>query len=335
MSRYKGVVSYCGAAYAGWQRQNDKDSIQETIEQAIKIITLKETPITGSGRTDAGVNALGQVFHFDSDIEMTGYKWKGAINGFLPNDIHIESVEKVDDNFHARFAVKLKQYDYLVNMGEYDVFTRDTVYQFGHPLDIEKMKEASKYLIGTHDFTSFCSNSKDLMEDQVRTVYDIQFFKEGNILRISYTGHGFLRYMVRLMSGQLIEVGRGKIEPIEVKKALEAKSKRVVRKNAPSCGLTLVRVEHFNILAINEEYYVRDLIPTDILEDNLTYIVSNKKTDEIIGKIYIVQKETSTTIKLILENNENDVQLLLPSLKKQLNHLYSNVNFVVRSSVNE
>ena len=165
MIRYKCIVSYCGANYAGWQRQNGVNSIQATIEDAIKIITVKDTTIVGSGRTDAKVNARGQVFHFDSDIDMSPYKWKGAINGFLPGDIHILSIEKVDDLFHSRFDVKEKKYTYRINMSEYDVFTKDTVYQYCRPLNVEKMIEASKCFLGTHDFTSYCSNSLEQMED--------------------------------------------------------------------------------------------------------------------------------------------------------------------------
>lgn len=325
MIRYKCIVSYCGASYSGWQRQKDAPSVQETIEQAIRIITCEDTCIVGSGRTDAGVNALGQVFHFDSSIDMSCYKWKGALNRFLPNDIHILSMEKVDERFHARFGVKSKRYDYCINLGEYDVFTRDTVYQYCRKLDIEKMKEASKYFIGTHDFTSFCSNSKELMEDQVRTIYDIQFQLEGNILRISYYGNGFMRYMVRMMSGELIEVGRGKFLPHQIEEHLNAKSKTVVRKNAPSEGLTLVHVDYYDVLAINDEYYVRDLC--DEKEDHLIYVIAERKIDDIVGKIYL---EEMMIIKIVvLKSDVDKTEMFLKDVKEKLINKYSNVKEIV------
>ncbi len=327
MIRYKCIVSYSGAAYAGWQRQKNVVSIQETIEQAIRIITQSDTYIVGSGRTDAKVNAKGQVFHFDTDVDMSCYKWKGALNGYLPRDIHILSIEKVDELFHARFGVKSKRYDYCINLGEYDVFTKDNVYQYCRPLDISRMKEASQYFIGTHDFTSFCSNSKELMEDQVRTIYDIQFHQEGDILRISYFGNGFMRYMVRMMSGELIEVGRGKIEPKQIQEYLEAKSKTVVRKNAPGEGLTLVQVDYYDILAVNDDYYVRSL--RDEQEENLIYVIACRKTDEIIGKIYL---ETNAKMKILVKSNGNYAKLSLEDLKEKLNQKYSKIQDIVVGS---
>lgn len=326
MIRYKCIVSYCGAAYSGWQRQKDVKSIQETIEQAIRIITCEDTCIVGSGRTDAGVNALGQVFHFDSSVDMSCYKWKGALNRFLPNDIHILSMEKVDERFHARFGVKSKQYDYCINLGEYDVFTRDTVYQYCRKLDIEKMKEASKYFIGTHDFTSFCSNSKELMEDQVRTIYDIQFHLEGEVLRISYYGNGFMRYMVRMMSGELIEVGRGKFLPNQIEEHLNAKSKTVVRKNAPSEGLTLVHVDYYDILAINDNYYVRDLFEEK--DNQLIYVIAERKTDDVVGKIYY-DKEKSKIKIVLCHLVDKEINVLINNIKEQLKHKYSGVKEIV------
>lgn len=327
MIRYKCIVSYCGANYAGWQRQNGVNSIQATIEDAIKIITVKDTTIVGSGRTDAKVNARGQVFHFDSDIDMSPYKWKGAINGFLPGDIHILSIEKVDDLFHSRFDVKEKKYTYRINMSEYDVFTKDTVYQYCRPLNVEKMIEASQYFLGTHDFTSYCSNSLEQMEDQTRTIYDIQFSIDQNILSITYSGNGFMRYMVRMMSGDLIEVGKGKLQPVDIQKHLEAKSKRIVQKNAPAEGLTLEHVNYFKVLAMNDTYCVHDLLIEQ--ENNLLYLISVRKTNKTVGKIYLDENSSTITIKLLSANKIIDEENFIEDIKSSLKNKFSDIQQIV------
>ena len=213
MIRYKCTVAYSGAGYCGWQTQKNGNSVQEYIESALERIFDSPVRILAAGRTDAGVNAWGQVFQFDSEKEIGERKLMGALNGFLPKDIHIRKVEKKDRLFHVRYCVKSKQYDYRINLGEYDVFSRDFAYQCPYPVNVEKMEEASRYLVGTHDFTSFNSNTLRETPDQVRTIDSIVFTRENDMLTISYRGRGFLRYMVRMMTGALLEVGRGRMEP--------------------------------------------------------------------------------------------------------------------------
>lgn len=264
MKKYKCTVAYVGANYSGWQSQLNGRSIQEQIEFVIRNITHEKINITASGRTDAGVNAKGQVFMFESNLEMTERKWMGAINGFLPNDIHILNVEEVNPHlFHSRYNVRMKHYDYCIQTGAYDVFTKDTAYQYCAPLDYKKMVEASKYLIGTHDFTSLNSNSLKEKPNQVRTIFDIRFSKEGDLIRISYYGKGFLRYMVRMMTAELMEVGKGAIQPEDIQKILDARSKTISRKNAPANGLTLMEVDYFEMLALNEQGMVREFLHGD------------------------------------------------------------------------
>lgn len=264
MKKYKCIVSYVGANYAGWQSQKNGESIQEHIETVLHDITHEKINITASGRTDAGVSAKAQVFMFETEREMTERKWMGAMNGYLPKDIHIMKVEEVNPHlFHARYNVRMKHYDYCINVGPYDVFTKNTAYQCPVPLNIDSMVEASKYLIGTHDFTSFNSNSLSEKPDQVRTIFDIQFHKEGDIIRISYYGKGFLRYMVRMMSAELMEVGKGKLQPGDIKTILEAKSKTIARKNAPANGLTLMEVDYFEMVALNQNGMVREFLQGD------------------------------------------------------------------------
>ena len=265
--RYKCTVSYVGSHYSGWQSQTKGDSIQEKIEQAIEHITQKRTPITASGRTDAGVNAREQVFMFDSERDMDGRKWMGAINAYLPDDIHIMHVEKKDDIFHARFNVRYKKYTYRINNGIYDVFSKDQAYQYSVPLDYKKMEECIHVFEGTHDFTSFNSSSLEEYPIQVRSIYKVESKKEGDMISLSFTGKGFLRYQVRMMVASIIDVGRGKITINDVKEMLEAKNRLVKRHNAPACGLTLEHVDYFEMIGLNENIQIREFLRGDVLCD--------------------------------------------------------------------
>lgn len=244
MKRFKCIVSYDGTNYIGWQSQTRNNSIQEKIEGVIKQISKEDVNIVASGRTDAKVHAYGQVFHFDTEFYLDANRWRLAMNGYLPKDIYIRTVEEVDENFHARYSVIEKQYDYLINLGEFDVCTVNYAYQCRYTLNVEKMKQAATYLVGTLDFTSFCANTIEMTPNQVRHIENIKFTMENDVLRISYIGKGFLRYMVRMLTATLIEVGRGRIEPHNVKEMLEARDKEACRVNAEPQGLYLIRVEY-------------------------------------------------------------------------------------------
>lgn len=270
MIRYKCTVAYVGREYDGWQSQKLGLSVQEKIEGVIRSITCERNNIIASGRTDAGVNARAQVFQFDTEREMSERKWMGAINGYLPKDIHIMKVEKVSRRFHARYCVRKKTYVYRINTGPYDVFTKDFAYQCPIPLDVDKMIEASAYLKGTHDFTSLNSSPLKEYPDQVRTIEDISFDVHDGMIAISFTGKGFLRYMVRMMSAQLIEAGRHRIEPADIAKILAAKSKTIARRNAPANGLTLEHVDYFDIAALNREGMLREYLLSDTMPQGMT-----------------------------------------------------------------
>lgn len=263
MKRYKCTVSYAGAAYEGWQSQKNGQSVQEQIEAVLEHITHQVIHITASGRTDAGVNARKQVFMFDTDLEMSPHKWMGAINGFLPKDIHIMNVEEVSPLFHARYQVRLKKYTYRINDGPYDVFTRETACQCPVSLDLDAMKEASKIFLGTHDFTSFNSTPLSLYPDQIRTVYAIDLKREEHLISMTFWGKGFLRYMVRLMSGALIDVGKHKISIAHVQEMLDARDKHIPRRNAPACGLTLEDVNYYEMIALSPKVQVREFLYGD------------------------------------------------------------------------
>lgn len=330
MKRYRCTVAYCGAAYSGWQSQKNDTSVQEQIESVLHEIAHAKINIVASGRTDAGVNARGQVFHFDTDLEMSARKWMGALNGHLPKDIHIMDVQETDRLFHARYCVRRKQYDYRINLGPYDVFTRDTAYQCPVKLDVEKMKEASKYFIGTHDFTSFNSNTLAETPNQVRTVNDIVFTQEGNILKMSFHGKGFLRYMVRMMAAQLVEVGRGRLQPEDIQKMLDARSKTIARKNAPANGLTLEKVEYFEICALDEEVMIREYLADDDLPEGKTieqlekevgdhawprfYIMTYRTSQQQLGTMCAVSKEEGCIVEV---HTETDLKRAV-NLREQL-----------------
>lgn len=289
MTRWKCTVAYEGHAYSGWQSQRHGDSIQEQIENALKHIIGKPTPIIASGRTDRGVNAIGQVFHFDSDLEMKERKWMGAINAFLPADIHIMQVERANAHFHARYCVCEKQYDYRINRGPYNVFTRNNVFQCPYPIDIERMKKGAEYFIGTHDFTSLCTNSLKETANQIRTIYAVTLRQEGDVVTVSFIGNGFLRHMVRMMMALLMEVGQGRREPQDIPFVLARRSKTLARKNARPEGLTLAKVSYFEILAETEEVVFREWRKDD--GEECMYVLADRHKPIIYGRFWGKEKK--------------------------------------------
>lgn len=239
---YKCTVSYDGSNYAGWQKQINALGIQEIIEKALTKINKSKIEIAASGRTDAKVHALGQVFHFDSVVNMPCDNYKNAINALLPHDIRIIKVEKESDDFHARFSAKSKRYDYVCSFDKDNPFLYKYVEFVPKSLDIKLMKEASKFLLGTHDFTSFSSSHIDERKPRIKTITDIEFRMEENGFRIVFKGTGFLRYQIRMMVATLLEVGKHKISCETVKEILDKKDKMACRYNANAAGLYLVEV---------------------------------------------------------------------------------------------
>ena len=223
-------------------------------------IENRKVSITGSGRTDAGVSARAQVFMFETERDMSSYRWMGAINAFLPDDIHIMDVQEVPYTFHARHSVRMKKYTYRVNDGPYDVFTKDIAYQYCYPLDIEKMKACAKLFVGTHDFTSFNSSPLSEYPDQVRTIRSIEIIRNDNLIEITFCGKGFLRYMVRMLSAAIIDVGSGRITCDDVRAMLELKDKRAGRRNAPASGLTLEEVDYLDRIVVTPKVQIREYL---------------------------------------------------------------------------
>ncbi|MBR2677848.1 MAG: tRNA pseudouridine(38-40) synthase TruA [Bacilli bacterium] len=242
--RYLIKFSYDGSAYSGFQSQRGLETIQEKMEEALtKINNGKKTHLVATGRTDKGVHALAQYGHADIDVNITEKKLKRAMNSNLPNDIHVIETKQVADNFHARYNVKSKTYQYIINTLEYNPIERNYVFQYNYKLNVDKMKEAIKYFLGEHDFRSFATDSKD-KENCVREITNVDIKEEKGKIIITFTGNGFLRYQVRNMVGLLIKIGEGKIEPTEVKEIILKKDRTKASKTAPAEGLYLVEVRY-------------------------------------------------------------------------------------------
>ena len=242
--RYKIIFSYDGSKFNGYQKQKGiSNTIQGRIEEALKDINNnKETKFTSSGRTDKGVSAYMQVGSCNIYVKITPYKLKRALNSRLHDSIHIIDVLEVDEDFHPRYMVKEKTYIYKINMGEYNPIEKDYVNQLCKELDVDVIKEEIKFFEGTHDFSAFCSN-EDKKEDCVRTIFKTNVEKDNNYLIITFTGNGFLKYMVRVMVGYLIDVSLGKREKGKINNYFKSKEK-VTTKTAAATGLYLKEVKY-------------------------------------------------------------------------------------------
>ncbi|RKD22672.1 tRNA pseudouridine(38-40) synthase TruA [Ammoniphilus oxalaticus] len=247
LSRIKCKVSYDGGNYGGFQLQDNVMSIQQRIEEALQGIVKVPTRIYASGRTDAGVHARGQVFHFDTSLRIPEERWPLALNAQLPDDIVILEATHVPSQFHARFDAIEKTYRYcLWNRRLPDVFTRKYAWHIPYSLDIGLMREATRSLIGEQDFTSFCA-ARAVVKNKIRHVYEIEIHEESpGQIWLTFRGNGFLYNMVRIMVGTLIQVGSGKVAVERVQEILEAKDRRLAGMTAPPEGLFLwnVKYEH-------------------------------------------------------------------------------------------
>lgn len=251
MYSYRCIVSYEGTRYNGWQKQgNTTNTLQEKIEEILSKMLDEAIEISGSGRTDAGVHALGQVFHFHCK-KMAFEDGNNAdfileVNHYLPKDIRVLSIEACSERFHARLNAKQKTYCYQIDTSPYgNLFLRNTSHHIATPLDIEAMKKGAAYLIGTHDFKSFCSN-KRMKKSSVRTIYSIEITedRENRLLSFTYTGNGFLYNMVRILTGTLIEIGLGIRNAEDIPAVIEGCDRGLAGHTAPAQGLFLVSVSY-------------------------------------------------------------------------------------------
>ncbi len=242
--KVKLTVSYDGADYCGWQVQPNGVTVQQKIEEAVFSATGESVRVTGSGRTDAGVHAVGQVAHFETECTIPPEKIYRALNVYLPQDIRVIKSERADDNFHACNCAKKKTYCYSFYKSEVELplYDRYAVMLDKSP-DINLMKETARIFVGEHDFKAFCSSGSGA-KTTVRTIYNIDIKEDGARLSISVTGNGFLYNMVRIMVGTLLEVGYGKIPVQEINEMLATGNRTLGGKTLPAKGLCLINVEY-------------------------------------------------------------------------------------------
>lgn len=244
MRRIKITLDYIGTAYDGWQRQPDRDTVQKRVEEAIFSLSGERVSVVASGRTDAGVHALGQVAHFDVNAAIPAKNYMTGVNHFLPPDIRILSAEEAPDDFHARFSAHEKTYTYCIYESRFDracYFNRAA--RVEQKLDLKNMKTAAEAFCGTHDFTSFCSAGADTTTF-IRTIKDIRVTRSGGLVKISVTADGFLYNMVRRIAAVLVKAGKGQIDKAGAEKLINAADNKVAKDVMPACGLYLKSVKY-------------------------------------------------------------------------------------------
>ena len=238
--RYMLIVQYDGSKFHGFQRQKNYDSVQAKLETVLEEILKTPILIKGAGRTDAGVHAYGQVCHFDSPQLVPEQNLKRILNKKLQPYIYVKEVKYVDESFHARINAQKKEYHYFINIGEYDPTKADYMYFFNRKLDIDKIKEAMTYVIGTHDFKSFSKNHE--IENTIRTIEQFDLKIIDDVLEFIIIGNGFMYNMVRIIMAILIKIGEGKFEPIHMQEIIDGTNRKFAPWVAPSCGLYLWKV---------------------------------------------------------------------------------------------
>lgn len=249
MKNYKMTIEYDGTKYQGWQRLKDTDkSVQGKIEDVLSKMCDHKVEIHGSGRTDSGVHAKGQVASFKIETDKTCVEIRNYLNMYLPEDIAVTDICRADDRFHARLTKCRKTYLYRINNSNIsNVFERKYMYQLEKPLDVDAMKKAAAYLTGEHDFLGF-SSLKKVKKSTVRTIYECRVqsveCRTNNEINIFITGDGFLYNMVRIIVGTLIEVGMGERSVDSIEKVLKSKNREEAGPTAPAQGLTLYSVEY-------------------------------------------------------------------------------------------
>lgn len=245
MNRFKISIEYDGSQYSGWQRQSNAVSIQESIETAIYKFSSENVKIFGAGRTDAGVHAYGQVAHFDLSKNKDEKEVLRALNHYLRDKkISIISCKKTDNNFHARFSAKSRSYKYIIlNRESPPSIEKHLVWHIYKDLDIAAMIDASKYFLGTHDFTSFRA-SECQAHSPIKTINKIEIKKINDKIEIDISAKSFLHHMVRNIVGTLVLVGNKKIEASDIKLILESKDRSSAGATAPACGLYFMNVEY-------------------------------------------------------------------------------------------
>ncbi|MEK6767224.1 MAG: tRNA pseudouridine(38-40) synthase TruA [Planctomycetota bacterium] len=243
MNNIKLVIEYDGTNYAGWQQQKNGETIHQTLNKAIEKVVNEKITLHGSGRTDAGTHAIGQVANFKTQSNIPIYNLVQAINFYLPKDIVVKSAKKVPEKFHSRYSAKSKVYRYtILNNKTRNAIGRKYCHYYSTALDIEKIQKASNALIGRHDFSTFKSKSDVI--SSVRTIKKLDIKKKGEYLLFTIEADGFLYKMVRAIVGTLLEVGRGKMTIKEFKKTVKSGIRSKAGNTVPANGLCLLRVKY-------------------------------------------------------------------------------------------
>ncbi len=237
-------IAYDGTNYCGWQLQSNGLTVEEVINRELSELLREEICVIGASRTDSGVHALGNAAVFDTDTKIPGEKIAFALNQRLPEDIKVVESKEVASDFHPRHCNSIKTYEYNILNRTFPIPTKRLYSHFVYmKLDIEKMKAGAEYMVGEHDFKSFCS-SHSQVENTVRTIYSIAISKSGDMISILIKGNGFLYNMVRIIAGTLIKVGLSVYPPEHVKTIIAAKDRSLAGPKAAACGLTLVKLEY-------------------------------------------------------------------------------------------
>ncbi len=244
LKRVKLVIGYDGTNYCGWQIQINGITVEEVINRELSRLLGEDIAVIGASRTDSGVHALGNVAVFDTYTRIPAVQVYGALNQRLPEDIRIQKSEEVPWDFHPRYCNSTKTYEYKILNRRFDIPVLRLYSHFVYmPLDVEQMRNAAEYLVGEHDFKSFCS-ARTQVKDTVRTIYSLDVSKRDEIIYIRISGNGFLYNMVRIIVGTLIKVGLGVYPPEHVKEILELCDRNAAGPKAPAKGLTLIGIEY-------------------------------------------------------------------------------------------
>ena len=289
MKRVRMVVAYDGTAYRGWQLQPNGITIEEVLNRELTALLKEPISVIGASRTDSGVHARGNVAVFDTENRMPADKICFALNQRLPEDIRVQSSEEVPADWHPRKANCTKTYEYKVLNRKISMPLERLYAHFCYfNLNLDKMREAAAYLVGEHDFKSFCT-VRTQAEETVRTIYSLDITKQDDMITIRISGSGFLYNMVRIIAGTLLEVGMGAYLPEHVEEILDARDRQAAGRTAPARGLTLVSMEYQQELPDwhhrENKYWEYDILQSHIKQDKAAYFAISRCADEELDGI--------------------------------------------------
>ncbi len=284
MKRVRMVVSYDGTAYRGWQLQPNGITIEEVLNRELTALLKEPISVIGASRTDSGVHARGNIAVFDTENRMPADKICFALNQRLPEDIRVQRSEEVPADWHPRKANCTKTYEYKVLNRKISMPLERLYAHFCYfNLDLDKMREAAAYLVGEHDFKSFCT-VRTQAEETVRTIYSLDITKQEDMITIRISGSGFLYNMVRIIAGTLLEVGMGAYPPEHMEEILDARDRQAAGRTAPARGLTLVSMEYQKELPDwhhrENQYWEYDILQSHIKTEKTAYFVITRCADE-------------------------------------------------------